>query len=257
MKVERSLIVHCEGPTPAVLETDPPGGPTDGVAQVWYGTLPSLQDRAERYHALLDNEELARAARFRFPHDRQRYIIGHGLLRETLGRYLGLSAKDLVLLRGEFGKPYLEGHPIHFNLSDTKDAVLVALSKHPIGVDIETMQRRVDHLAVSEHYFTPEEVEAIALSSDTKRRFLEYWTRKEAVLKASGVGIMDDLKVLRVDGGVNRMTIQHEAFMALAAEEYHVHTWMLGTDHVISVASERELAEVRIIDASNGYLTKS
>lgn len=248
MKVERSLIVHCEGPTPAVLETDPPGGPTDGVAQVWYGTLPSLQDRAERYHALLDNEELARAARFRFPHDRQRYIIGHGLLRETLGRYLGLSAKDLVLLRGEFGKPYLEGHPIHFNLSDTKDAVLVALSKHPIGVDIETMNRHTDHVGVAEHYFTPPEVVSIAEAADGKRRFLELWTRKEAVLKACGVGLMDDLHSLEVGDALNKMKISHPAFVRLAAAEYHVRTLSLGDHHLISVASEQQWTEIRIAE---------
>ncbi|MBK6774278.1 MAG: 4-phosphopantetheinyl transferase family protein, partial [Flavobacteriales bacterium] len=58
------------------------------------------------------------------------------------------------------------------------------------------MSRRVDHLSVAEHYFTPEEIAVIASSADGKRQFLDFWTRKEAVLKASGVGIMDDLKIL-------------------------------------------------------------
>lgn len=248
MKVQRSLIVHCEGPTPVLFDTDPLGGSPDGVPQVWFGTLASLQDREERYHALLDNEELARAERFRFPHDRNRFIIGHGLLRETLGRYLGLSAKDLVLLRGEFGKPFLEGHPIHFNLSDTKDAVLVALSHHPIGADIETMNRHTDHVRVANHYFTPPEVASITEAADGKRRFLELWTRKEAVLKACGVGLMDDLHSLEVGAALNKMKISHPDFVRLAAAEYHVRTLSLGNDHLISVASEQQWAGMRIAE---------
>lgn len=249
MKPERSLIVHCEGTAPARLEADPPGPLADAVPQVRFATLASMQDREERYHALLDEEELARAARFRFATDRNRYILGHGLLRETLGRYLGRPAKGLTLLRGEFGKPFLEGDPVHFNLSDTKDAVLVALSHHPIGADIETMNRRTDHERVADHFFTPLEVESIAEAVDGKRRFLELWTRKEAVLKACGVGIMDDLHSLEVGAALNRMKISHPDFVRLAAAEYYVRTAQVGTDHLLSIATESAAEGWRIVAA--------
>lgn len=249
MKAERSLIVHCEVPAPDRLEKDPPGPLTDAVPQVWFSTLASLQDREERYHALLDEEELARAKRFRFATDRNRYILGHGLLRETVGRYLGRSAKDLIFRRGEFGKPFLERDPVHFNLSDTKDAVLVALSHHPIGADIETMNRRTDHERVADHFFTPPEVASIAASPDGKRRFLELWTRKEAVLKACGVGLMDDLHSLEVGGSLNRMMISHPDFVRLAAAEYYVRTAQVGKDHLVSIATERPNVGWRIVAA--------
>lgn len=249
MKAERSLIEHCEVPAPARLEIDPPGPLAGAVPQVWFATLASLQDREERYHALLDQEELARAERFRFVTDRNRYILGHGLLRETLGRYLGRSAKDLILRRGEFGKPYLEGDPVHFNLSDTKDAVLVALSHHPISADIETMNRHTDHERVANHYFTPQEVASIAEAMDGKRRFLELWTRKEAVLKACGVGLMDDLHSLEVGAVLNRLSISHPDFVRLAAAEYHVRTAQVGTDHLVSIATESAGEGWRIVAA--------
>lgn len=203
----------------------------------WFGTLASLEDRMERYHALLDEEERARADRFRFAKDRDRYILGHGLLRETLGRYLGRPAQDLELLRGEFGKPFLEAHPVHFNLSDTKDAVLVALAHRPIGADIETMHRQTDHERVAAHYFTPSEVSGILNAADGKQRFLELWTRKEAVLKACGVGLMDDLHSLEVGSALNRMQISHPDFVRLAAAEYHVRTVLVGQDHIVSTAT--------------------
>lgn len=249
MKAERSLIVHCEGPGSARFETGSPGPLTHAVPQVWFATLASIQDREERYHALLDEEELARAERFRFTKDRNRYILGHGLLRETLGYYLGRSAKDLSLLRGEFGKPFLEGHPMHFNLSDTRDAVLVAVAMEAIGADIETMTRSTDHERVAEHYFTESEVRSIAAAPDGKRRFLELWTRKEAVLKACGVGIMDDLKSLNVGDRLNTMTIQHPDFVRLVSPEYHVHTLNVGEEHLVSIAASHPIADLKLFEA--------
>ena len=249
MKAKRSLIVHCEGPASVRLETAPPGTLVKGVPQVWFATLASMQDREERYHALLGEEELARAERFRFEKDRNRYILGHGLLRETLGRYLGRSARELVLHRGEFGKPFLEGDPVHFNLSDTKDAVVVALSQHPIGADIETMNRHTDHERVANHYFTPPEVASIAEASDGKRRFLELWTRKEAVLKACGVGLMDDLHSLEVGAALNRLKISHPDFVRLSAAEYYVRTAQVGADHLVSIATESAGEGWRIVAA--------
>jgi 4'-phosphopantetheinyl transferase len=242
----RLLTIHCSGP-----EQIEPGLPTGGDAHnvtLWFSLLDALRAQIPEYENLLDPQEQQRAARFRFDVDRERFIIAHGLLRELLGQQLGERPELLRIARGPFGKPYIEGTDLRFNLSDTKDALLIAITQgHEIGADIETMTRTVDHMAVGEHYFTPEEVNVIATSTDPKRKFLEFWTRKESVLKASGVGIMEDLRVLRVDGAVNSMTIQHEAFMKHAAESYHLHTWHLGEDHIFSVAQEAPFNGVHLI----------
>lgn len=248
MKAERSLIVHCEEAAPARLEKAPPGPLAEAVPHAWFATLAPLQHRVGHYLPFLDEEELARAERFRYATDRNRYIFAHGLLRETLGRYLDRSAKDLILHRGEFGKPFLEGDPVHFNLSDTKDAVLVAVAREPIGADIETMRRRTDHQRVAEHFFTAPEVASIAAAADGKRRFLELWTRKEAVLKASGVGIMDDLKSLNVGDALNTMTIQHPDFLRLVTPEYHVQTLSVGKDHLVSIAASHAITALKLFE---------
>ncbi|HMN04280.1 MAG TPA: 4'-phosphopantetheinyl transferase superfamily protein [Flavobacteriales bacterium] len=238
MKRSQALVVHCEAPGfTEATSGHVPGSPLS-VPLVWFSPLDALRDRLDRYITLLDMEERARADRFRFERDRERYILGHGLLREVLGWHLAQPAAQLVMPREEFGKPFLEGHPVHFNLSDTKDAVLVALHRLPIGADVETLNRRTDHEEVAGHYFTPREVASIAKASDGKRRFLELWTRKEAVLKACGVGLMDDLHSLEVGERENRMTISHPEFMRLAAPEYHVQTALIGTGHLASIACE-------------------
>jgi 4'-phosphopantetheinyl transferase len=248
----RPLVVHCEGPwpgepAPAVLRIPVPAS---GDVHLWYSPLEHMHDRLEAYAALLDPVEQERMHRFRFAVDRERFILGHGLLRTLLGRYLDRDPSLIRVARGPFGKPFLERKDLHFNLSDTKDALLIAFTSGiELGADIETMAREVDHRAVSEHYFTAPEIRAIEASEDPKRRFLELWTRKEAVLKASGVGIMDDLRVLRVDAALNNMTIDHEAFMAMAAPQYHVRTWHVGPDHLVSLAMPKAPTAVHLFRA--------
>lgn len=224
---------------------------TIGGIDVHVATLTRLHRHIGTYATWLDPQEQERADRFRFAHDRERFILGHGLLRDVLGARLGQHPAEVVTRRGEFGKPFLADSDLHFNLSDTKDAVLVAVSPGaPIGADIETMHRDTDHHAVSKHYFTPTEVMSIPAGEAGKHRFLELWTRKEAVLKASGVGIMDDLRSLDVGAAHNHMTIRHPDFMRLAAMHYHVRSFHWGSDHLVAIATERPMTAVRFVDAA-------
>jgi len=243
----RRLTVFCEGPFTGTPEsaTVPPE-PTDHIA-VWTATLDALRPKAKACQATLDPTEKERMARFRFERDQERFLLGHGWLREVLGMYMTCSPESVTYSRGRFGKPFLEGHPLRFNISDTKDAIAIAVSKdRELGVDIETTSRKVHHVEVGQHYFTPEEIAAIDEAPDGKRRFLEFWTRKEAVLKASGVGIMDDLHLLRVNATVNELRITHPEFIAMATDEYHVRTWNVGDEHLISLAVESAVGEVRM-----------
>lgn len=251
----RSLITFCHGPLPARREPTPipESLPPSGAVHLWFAHLDELRPRAAHFEELLDPVEVDRAARFRFPQDRERFILGHGWLRSLLGHYLKRDGSLVRMARGPFGKPYLERKDLRFNLSDTKDAILIGFATGmELGVDVETMERSVDHDAVSRHYFTPAEIQVIeGMEGDpreAKRRFLLFWTRKEAVLKASGVGIMEDLRALRVDEARNEMTITHEAFSRMAAPEYHVQSYHLDEGHLISLATPQLPREVRVCE---------
>ncbi|MCB0791362.1 MAG: 4'-phosphopantetheinyl transferase superfamily protein [Flavobacteriales bacterium] len=215
-----------------------------------YAALPPLRRRLNELTEVLDPAERTRADRFLTDGSRDRYILGHGLLREVLGRTLGCAPHEVTMERGRHGKPHLPGNEAYFNFSDTKDAVLIGLSPdQEIGVDIETLHRRVDHDAVAGHYFTEPEVAWIRASGPAaKARFLDLWTRKEAILKASGVGIMDDLHSLRVDRPRNAFMIGHAEFIAMAAPEYHVRTMHVGPDHFLSVATERAVEHMHLVE---------
>lgn len=247
----RTLVVHCSGPEDAAWSAPAPVEvPSDQQVHLWFATLDRLRPRYDAFKDLLDPVEQDRAKRFRFKHDRERFILGHGMLRDLLGKYLKRDGSLIRMARGPFGKPYLERKKLRFNFSDTKDAVLIGFTTgQELGVDVETTAREVDHTAVSEHYFTRPEVAAIQASgAGAKSCFLDFWTRKEAVLKASGVGIMDDLRSLRVDGPRNVMVIEHEAFIKMAAPEYHVRALRLGRDHFASFAVPKKVKEVKVME---------
>lgn len=244
----RSLTLYCGETEVANWPSGTTGYMGPDHVQLWFTELHEQVAQLDRLRELLDQEELARAERFRFEHDRQRFIIGHGLLRQVLAQRLNARPHELRFARGPHGKPYIPEAGLHFNFSDTKDAILIAVAEGlELGVDVETMARTVDHMAVGEHYFTPEEVADIRDTPDPKRRFLELWTRKEAVLKASGVGIMDDLKVLRVNTPEQTVEPAHEQFRRMAADQYHVRTWSLGTDHIMSLATPTSPAQVAFV----------
>ncbi len=82
------------------------------------------------------------------------------------------------------GKPFFEDYPdFYFNISHCEDLVAVAVSKKPVGVDIEIL--RDVNLKIAGRFFSVKETR----TTQTSRDFLYVWTRKEALLKRTGEGL--------------------------------------------------------------------
>ncbi len=172
----------------------------DGEIHVWLASLTVLEKRLATLAATLTVDEQERAARFRFPEHRDRFIAARGGLRELLGAYLGDPAAALRFRQGARGKPALAGEAagLHFNLSHSGDRALYAVARREVGVDLEAMDRRVDAAAVAERVCTVREWTAFqALPAECVRdAFFSCWTRKEAVAKAIGAGLASGLSTL-------------------------------------------------------------
>lgn len=98
----------------------------------------------------------------------------------------------------EFGKPYLPDRPdIQFSISHTKNAVAVALSRYPIGVDVEQIRHQSE--ALIRKTMNAAEQQQIADSQTPDTTFTVLWTQKEAVLKLFGTGIVDELHNVLTD----------------------------------------------------------
>jgi 4'-phosphopantetheinyl transferase len=162
-----------------------------------------LDDRdRSRYASLLDAGERARAARFVFDRDRRRFSTARGILREILGRVLEIAPENVDFAYGPHGKPAVQGSALHFNLSHSGDDGVVAWSRDlPVGVDIEEVRERDDLLGLARRFFSRTETAAIEMAAPEARlgAFYRCWTRKEALLKATGAGISRTLSTFTVD----------------------------------------------------------
>jgi len=143
---------------------------------------------------VLSDEERERAESFRSPLDRQRYVASHLALRQALSEYTGLQHAELHLSKGSFGKPSLTGHArTQFSLSHSQGLALIAIGgRGPLGADIELLRPVPDAAVLAAEHFTRREQEALAALPvhERDRAFLTCWTRKEACLKAIGVGLL-------------------------------------------------------------------
>lgn len=155
----------------------------------------SLRDDVGAATALLDRGERARALRFHYRRDRDTYILAHAVWRVVLGECLHVAPSEVALARTTDGQPRLPGTALSTSLSHSGDLVALAVSPAAtIGVDIETYPPRVDLDALMPVFCTRAEIAQLSGLDDVARRWaqMELWTRKEALLKAFGVGLLTD-----------------------------------------------------------------
>jgi 4'-phosphopantetheinyl transferase len=146
--------------------------------------------RQQDLETLLSTEERARAARFHFDRDRNRFIAARGHLRELLGAMLGVPPAEIKFSYNAYGKPETAG--LQFNVSHSEWMALMAISRsRVVGVDIERKNRAFVDDRIPERFFSPAEVQALRALPEGQQTeaFFNCWTRKEAYVKARGLGL--------------------------------------------------------------------
>jgi 4'-phosphopantetheinyl transferase len=191
------------------------------MAPTWILPPPMLQlhlDEVHVWRAWLDlppleivsikvtvsNTEMERAEKFHFQNDRNRFIAAHSYLRQVLARYLDLEPDEICYTYNEHGKPELDPgfDQLRFNLSHSKSVGLIAVTmKSRIGVDVELIKHNKDIKQIAQRFFSPGEIEQLLNQPDSQHdeAFFRCWTRKEAYLKALGVGMLIPLNQFEVD----------------------------------------------------------
>jgi 4'-phosphopantetheinyl transferase len=172
-------------------------------AHVYYTRVTEVSPPAARYMDWLSAEERARYRRFRFDVDRQVFLMAHALVRSVLGEWAGVAPSALRFETAENGKPAVavgtSGEDIQFNLSHTRGLVACAVSRVcPVGVDVEGIDVERDVSGVARRVLSQTEYhDWNARTGEARaRRFFEYWTLKEAYIKALGVGLDQPLRDL-------------------------------------------------------------
>ncbi len=153
-----------------------------------------------RFASDLSEAELSRARRYRRSEDSDRFILGRICIRRLSATHLGIEPRAVTILQTPAGKPYLEPSPptsgelLEFNLSHSGERLLLAWSIGlPVGVNVERVKtiRRRELLQMAATAFSPAELKIVisAAPSEAARIFYRIWVRKEATLKAEGVGL--------------------------------------------------------------------
>jgi 4'-phosphopantetheinyl transferase len=143
---------------------------------------------------ILSEEETARARRFVFPQDRDRYVCAHAAMRTLLSHYAGIPTDKINFSSSKYGKPQMEcapdGQPIHFNLTHSAGLAALAVSRnYALGIDLELI-RPIDS-DVATHHFSPHELLTLGRlpAAQWLAGFYRCWTSKEALLKGEGMGL--------------------------------------------------------------------
>ncbi len=159
---------------------------------IWRLSLKLLVDSVKLTESTLSADEIERVARFHFEVDKNRFLVTHSALRKILGRYLRRDPAELKFSLNQYGKPALINSALEFNLSHSGDFALVAVTQgRKIGVDVERIRQGISSHVIAQQYFSKAEVAELQSLPIEQRgsAFFTCWTRKEAYIKAQGLGL--------------------------------------------------------------------
>lgn len=163
--------------------------------EVYFGITKNLENNIDKLENYLSIDERKRSEKFYFIDDRNTYILVHGLLRLILSKILKKDPKELIFYYEKNNKPGLVGDPLFFNLTHTREAFAFAVSQYfYCGIDMESIKRNIEPNNIIEMVFSSNERKYLLKSSSKfQKRFFKLWTRKEAFLKAIGIGLVENL----------------------------------------------------------------
>lgn len=162
---------------------------SSGKIVVYYGSYDELI--SEPALILLSEDEKLRVDKVKLESDRRLFVQSRAVLRYLLSKHLDVPAKDIPFEYKINGKPYLKDYPVHFNVAHSKGNFLIAIAlDSEIGVDYEHFDRDVDIYKMAGFLFSKYELEEFKNQKvySQKTTFIQTWTKKEAVLKAIGIG---------------------------------------------------------------------
>ncbi|MEM7086873.1 MAG: 4'-phosphopantetheinyl transferase superfamily protein [Bacteroidota bacterium] len=154
--------------------------------------------------ALFSNQFQKKIIQYRRWQDVQASVYGRLLLMRGVADHYRIQFKGEQILYDKNGRPFIKGVPLDFNITHSGNLVLCAISgTQRVGIDVE----EINDIQFEDFHeqMTPCEYEKISSSPNKPRAFYDYWTQKEAVLKANGEGLGIPLKSFEVIEGKARL----------------------------------------------------
>lgn len=189
----------------------------------------------------LQEEEQERANKFRREGDRNRFILGRIVLRKLLGELLQCPPQKIPIVLSKHKKPVLAGASeglYHFSVSHSENYILIGISRNEVGVDIEHIDPAFDYKNVMQYSFNEEEIAFVR----EHLHFYLLWTRKEALLKATGKGLTSKLsRITALDG---RQEIAQDIIDS--RNNYTIDSLSINDNYVASICREEKSGKLNL-----------
>ena len=224
---------------------------------VWCTFCDEIRDETllEEYGRLLSADERERRSRFVFAHDRHRFLVTRALVRTVLSKYADVAPADWTFVVNTHGRPEIAPRPgvgmLSFNVSHTPGLVVLGVGcDRALGVDTEYVRARQAPLEIADRFFAPTEVAALRALPETNRsrRFFEYWTLKEAYLKARSTGLSSPLRDFAVRFiGDRGIALSVDGEIADAVPSWQLWQFVVE-DYLVAVCAWRtEFGQARLV----------
>ena len=220
-----------------------------GEVHVWKVSLHASPDLVRQLFETLAPEEQARAKRFAFERDEIRYIVAHAALRFLISKYTGISFREIQIIADRLGRPYLQSvnnrAGLHFSLSHSEELAAMAFClDEELGIDIEQKRPEAASMEIAKRHFSESELRELRKFSGDEwvAGFFRCWTRKEAYLKALGVGLGMDLRSFEV-------TLESDEIAELRAsdaEKWKVFPFRIEPEYCGAVVYRSTMSAVRL-----------
>ncbi|MBD1394378.1 4'-phosphopantetheinyl transferase family protein [Mucilaginibacter glaciei] len=216
---------------------------TENEVHVWQIRIGENLELLHNFSALLNQSEKQRGSKYLQQCDRDRFVISRGAQRVILAKYLNTDAARMEFALGENKKPYIAtpaGSQLQFNVSHSGDWILIAVSQLHVGSDLEYVDAEFHFDDILPEHFSSEEISYINERDKTKR-FYQLWTRKEALLKATGQGLGEHLQMTPALDGVHGI---HPSLVGNNAD-WVTQTFNLADNYIGSITVEGNAARLQ------------
>ncbi|EPR68660.1 4'-phosphopantetheinyl transferase family protein [Cyclobacterium qasimii] len=237
--------INCEQIAPPVWASNTVQNLQGQEVHLWRINIDLSFHNLSALQEFLSPEELQKASNYLREQDRTRFIIGHACAKDLIARYLNIEVAQVSLNIGTNGKPCISPvHKLYFNISHSGDWVLIAFGPEELGVDIEKITGDFITDILMEQCFHRQEIKVIKESGDSTTDFFKFWTRKEAFLKATSNGMVDEL---------NQFTCMEEAqefeFPSLSIKEHwDLKSFLMDQIYAVSLCAANPLNTIRFLN---------
>jgi 4'-phosphopantetheinyl transferase len=203
-------------------------------AQVFKVNIANSLAYSKQFTSILNDHEIQRWRRYHQEKDQQRYLVSRAVLKLMIGGYLNIPASEVMIGVGLNKKPIIsnkETGRLQYNLTHSGEWILIAFSNSMIGIDQEYIDQHFEFQQLLVRCFSQAEQKSILAAADSRMQFYKYWTRKEALVKATGKGIDESLPLVPCMDGVWEIP-----FLMQGTDNWQVESFTIDENYIVAIA---------------------